>query len=71
MRGGWEDRIIMTWGGGEPQPAFAAGGRTHPTGALALNHIAIALPSRESWLRQLTFLKTCGVAFVRRVNHDA
>jgi catechol 2,3-dioxygenase len=42
---------------------------THPIGALALNHIAIALPSREAWLRQLTFLKTRGVAFMRRINH--
>jgi catechol 2,3-dioxygenase len=36
---------------------------------LAINHIAIALPSREAWLQQLAFLQSQGVAFHRRVNH--
>ncbi len=37
--------------------------------ALAINHIAIALPSREAWLRQLAFLQQRGVPFDRRVEH--
>jgi catechol 2,3-dioxygenase len=37
--------------------------------ALAVNHIAIALPDRETWLRQLEFLQARGVPFDRRVNH--
>jgi catechol 2,3-dioxygenase len=36
---------------------------------LAINHIAIALPSREAWLKQLVFLQSRGVPFHRRVNH--
>jgi catechol 2,3-dioxygenase len=36
---------------------------------LAINHIAIALPSREAWLKQLAFLQSQGVPFHRRVNH--
>jgi catechol 2,3-dioxygenase len=36
---------------------------------LAINHIAIALPSREAWLKQLAFLQSRGVTFERRVNH--
>jgi catechol 2,3-dioxygenase len=36
---------------------------------LAVNHIAIALPGREAWLKQLAFLKSRGVRFERRVNH--
>jgi catechol 2,3-dioxygenase len=36
---------------------------------LAINHIAIALPSREAWLQQLAFLQSQGVTFQRRVNH--
>ena len=36
---------------------------------LAVNHIAITLPSREAWLAQLRFLRSRGVAFDRRVNH--
>jgi catechol 2,3-dioxygenase len=35
----------------------------------AVNHIAIALPSREAWLEQLAFLQDKGVPFRRRVNH--
>ena len=38
-------------------------------GALAINHIAITLPSREAWLKQLAFLQSRGVKFDRRVNH--
>lgn len=36
---------------------------------LAVNHIAITLPSREAWLQQLEFLQARGVKFNRRVNH--
>jgi catechol 2,3-dioxygenase-like lactoylglutathione lyase family enzyme len=35
----------------------------------AINHIAIALPNREAWLRQLEFLQDKGVKFERRVEH--
>jgi catechol 2,3-dioxygenase len=36
---------------------------------LAINHIAIALPSREAWLKQLDYLQKKGVKFNRRVDH--
>jgi catechol 2,3-dioxygenase len=36
---------------------------------LAVNHIAIAMPSREAWLKQLAWLREKGVKFHRRVNH--
>lgn len=35
----------------------------------AISHIAIALPDREAWLRQLAFLQGRGVRFERRVEH--
>jgi catechol 2,3-dioxygenase len=35
----------------------------------AVNHIAIALPSREAWLEQLAYLQDRGVKFDRRVEH--
>src|SRR5262247_3981014 len=34
-----------------------------------LNHIAIAWPDRESWLKQVAFLQSKGVPFHRRINH--
>ena len=34
-----------------------------------INHVAIAWPDRESWLRQLAFLRARGVTFHRRINH--
>lgn len=37
--------------------------------ACAINHIAIAYPSRETWLQQLAFLQARGVKFNRRVEH--
>jgi catechol 2,3-dioxygenase-like lactoylglutathione lyase family enzyme len=42
-----------------------------PDGKLvsAIGHIAIGLPDRESWLRQLAFLQNSGVPFERRVEH--
>jgi catechol-2,3-dioxygenase len=36
---------------------------------VAINHVAITLPSREAWLKQLAFLQSKGVEFHRRVNH--
>jgi catechol 2,3-dioxygenase-like lactoylglutathione lyase family enzyme len=36
---------------------------------VAVNHIAIALPSREAWLEQLAYLQEKGVKFDRRVEH--
>lgn len=36
---------------------------------VAVNHIAITLPSREAWLEQLEYLQEKGVAFDRRVEH--
>jgi len=35
----------------------------------AINHIAITLPNREAWLRQLEYLQSRGVKFNRRVEH--
>jgi catechol 2,3-dioxygenase-like lactoylglutathione lyase family enzyme len=36
---------------------------------VAINHIAITLPNREAWLKQLAWLRSKGVKFHRRVNH--
>lgn len=36
---------------------------------LAINHIAITFPDRESWLQQLAYLQKKGVTFDRRVDH--
>jgi catechol 2,3-dioxygenase-like lactoylglutathione lyase family enzyme len=36
---------------------------------VGLNHVAITWPDRESWLKQLAFLRSKGVPFHRRVNH--
>ncbi|HTV89395.1 MAG TPA: VOC family protein [Stellaceae bacterium] len=36
---------------------------------LAINHIAIQMPSRDAWLKQLAWLRKSGVKFERRVNH--
>src|SRR5579859_8045396 len=35
----------------------------------AINHIAIAMPDRESWLKKLAFLQARGIKFNRRINH--
>jgi catechol 2,3-dioxygenase len=35
----------------------------------AISHIAIALPSREAWLKQLAYLQARGVKFDRRIEH--
>ena len=36
---------------------------------LAINHVALTMPSREAWLQQLAFLQSKGVKFNWRVNH--
>jgi catechol-2,3-dioxygenase len=36
---------------------------------MAINHIAIAYPSRQAWLRQLAYLQEKGVKFDRRIDH--
>ena len=36
---------------------------------VAINHIAITMPNREAWLKQLAWLRAKGVKFERRVNH--
>jgi catechol 2,3-dioxygenase-like lactoylglutathione lyase family enzyme len=35
----------------------------------AINHVAITLPDRETWLQQLKFLQSKGVKFDRRIDH--
>lgn len=35
----------------------------------AIGHIALTIPDRETWLRQLAFLQKNGVKFERRVEH--
>ncbi len=37
--------------------------------AVAVNHVALAMPNREAWLQQLAFLKSRGIKFNWRVNH--
>lgn len=36
---------------------------------MAISHIAVTLPNREAWLRQLEYLQSRGVKFNRRVEH--
>jgi catechol 2,3-dioxygenase len=36
---------------------------------MAINHVAITLPSRDAWLQQLAFLQSKGITFHRRINH--
>jgi catechol 2,3-dioxygenase len=36
---------------------------------VAINHVAITLPSREAWLKQLAFLQSKEITFHRRINH--
>ncbi len=49
--------------GADPEPWDLMPSRT------GINHVAIAWPDRESWLKQLAFLRSRGVPFHRRVNH--
>ena len=37
--------------------------------AQAINHIAIAMPSREAWMRKLAELQARGIKFHHRINH--
>ena len=37
--------------------------------ATAIGHIAISLPNRDAWLRQLEYLQGRGVKFNRRIEH--
>src|SRR6201987_1791204 len=39
--------------------------------SVAINHVALTMPSREAWLRQLAFLQSRGVKFNWRGNHGA
>jgi catechol 2,3-dioxygenase len=36
---------------------------------IGLNHVAVAWPDRESWLRQIAYMQEQGVPFLRRINH--
>ena len=36
---------------------------------IAINHVAVSLPDRASWLRQLEYMQERGVKFNRRVEH--
>lgn len=36
---------------------------------VGVNHVAIAWPDRESWLKQIAFLRSRGVPFHLRINH--
>ncbi len=36
---------------------------------MAINHIAVAFPDHESWLKRLRHVQSKGVKFERRVNH--
>jgi catechol 2,3-dioxygenase len=36
---------------------------------VGINHVAIAWPDRESWLKQVEFLQSKGVTLHRRINH--
>ena len=38
-------------------------------GTQAINHIAIAMPDRASWLKRLEYMQAKGVKFNMRVNH--
>src|SRR5580658_9793187 len=38
-------------------------------GRVAINHVALAMPNREAWLKQLAFLQSRGIKFNWRVNH--
>jgi catechol 2,3-dioxygenase len=38
-------------------------------GRVAINHVALTMPSREAWHKQLAFLQSRGIKFNWRVNH--
>ena len=48
-----------------PEPdSWSLGGRR-----VGVNHVAIAYPDRETWLKQIEFMQSKGVPFLRRINH--
>jgi len=47
----------------------AAEGLVDVGAPVAVNHIAIAFPTREAWLARLEYLQKQGVKFNRRVDH--
>src|SRR5688572_5952099 len=58
----------------EVPPAVVTGSAEPPEwnlmpGRPGLNHVAIAWPDRESWLKQVAYLQAKGVKFLRRINH--
>jgi len=57
----------------EVPDAEAAGANAEPwslsPSRLGLNHVAITYADRESWLKQLAFLRDKGVPFHLRINH--
>jgi catechol 2,3-dioxygenase len=50
-------------------PAEARGTWNLMPSRVGVNHVAIAWPDRESWLKQVKFLQSKGVTFHRRINH--
>ncbi len=55
---------------GPPAPADAAAAPwSLQAKQVGINHVAIAWPDRESWLKQLAFLRSKGVQFHLRINH--
>jgi catechol 2,3-dioxygenase len=50
-------------GAGDPSPWNLRPQRT------GLNHVAVTWPDRDSWLRQVAYIQSKGVPFLRRVNH--
>ena len=38
-------------------------------GSVAINHVALTMPNRDAWLKQLAFLQSRGIKFNWRVNH--
>ena len=55
--------------GREPRPAGAARDWAMFGMPVAVNHIAITMPTREAWLEHLAYLQKKGVKFDRRVEH--
>ena len=51
---------------GESEPAEAARGMEDVRKPVAINHIAITMPSREAWLKRLAWLRENGVKFRAR-----
>src|SRR5262245_29427941 len=53
----------------EPNPAPDEGPWSLVAKRVGLNHLAITWPDRESWLKQVAFLRAKGVPFHLRINH--